>query len=190
MACCAPQPFGVSEPRENWTWEPREISISSFDEGGASVTAEAPVRLPRGGLLVQTSIGAIQFGAPPETIKDILLAQPPLPTPSIYVVPDPLFCPLRHVNLVCCFFPFLFSFSSSKSGNQRKWASVSTPKLGPLKYTCSAARSGSSSTAASGSARRSSGSICMGPLRVSPRTTRRDLMMAAEGPTIVKRLFS
>ena len=35
---------------------------------------EAVVELPRGGVVVETSAGPIQFGIPPETIKDHMLA--------------------------------------------------------------------------------------------------------------------
>jgi hypothetical protein len=104
MACCSDLHF-PHEPRETWQWEPKSIEIRAEldpnDTAGVLHTVAKPVALPRGGLLVQTSIGNIQFGVPPETIKDILLAVPPLTPPIAYIVPDPLFCAIRHVNMVC-----------------------------------------------------------------------------------------
>ncbi len=49
--------------------------------------------LPRGGYLVETSLGYIQIGSPPETIKDTMVAYK-LGTPKIFVLPDDFF----HVN--------------------------------------------------------------------------------------------
>jgi len=48
--------------------------------------------LPRGGYLVQTSAGYVQFGSPPETIKDTMFL--PRSAPQIFVLPNTFF----HVN--------------------------------------------------------------------------------------------
>lgn len=45
-----------------------------------------PRFLKRGGLVVDTSAGSIQFGIPPETIKDSLISG--FEVPQFFVVPD------------------------------------------------------------------------------------------------------
>ena len=44
--------------------------------------------LRRGGYLVETSVGYIQFGSPPETIKDTMML--PRSAPQIFVLPSSL----------------------------------------------------------------------------------------------------
>lgn len=46
-------------------------------------------RLPRGGYLIDTSIGYVQFGSPPETIKDTMVLEKKVP--QVFVLPDELF---------------------------------------------------------------------------------------------------
>ena len=50
---------------------------------------EAVLQLPRGGCLVQTKSGGVQFGAPPNTIKDLLSMG--ISVPTIYVIPHIMF---------------------------------------------------------------------------------------------------
>ena len=59
------------------------------DAAQAQGAADCVTRLPRGGLHVQTVHGAVQFGIPPETIKDSItrFGSPP----HIYVVPQERF---------------------------------------------------------------------------------------------------
>jgi hypothetical protein len=54
--------------------------------------SEPYTALPRGGYLMDTSVGYIQFGSPPETIKDTMKL--PAGCPLIYVLPRSFF----HVN--------------------------------------------------------------------------------------------
>ena len=61
-------------------------SCSGLLEAGGD---EAVLQLPRGGCLVQTKIGGIQFGAPPNTIKDLLSMG--MSVPTIYVIPHIMF---------------------------------------------------------------------------------------------------
>lgn len=75
---------------------------------GNPIVPEAVVSLPRGGLYVQTSAGPIQFGIPPETIKDSMAAG--LPVPTVYVVPRELFDRRRGVNVSECEFPAYYNF--------------------------------------------------------------------------------
>jgi CRP-like cAMP-binding protein/phosphoribosyl 1,2-cyclic phosphodiesterase len=71
------------------------------EEGGA-------VRLPRGGYLVDTPEGVIQFGAPPETIKDTMVL--PHSVPEIFVLPWDLFHWRKGINLADMEFPLYYNF--------------------------------------------------------------------------------
>lgn len=66
------------------------------------------VRLDRGGVLVKTSMGRIQFGIPPETIKDVL--QLGFPVPQHYVVPRDRFDNLVGLNMCELEFPGYYQF--------------------------------------------------------------------------------
>jgi CRP-like cAMP-binding protein len=70
--------------------------------------SEAAISLPRGGLYVKTSKGAIQFGMPPETIKDSMAAG--LQVPTVYVVPHQPFHRRRGLNVAECEFPAYYNF--------------------------------------------------------------------------------
>ena len=70
--------------------------------------SDAVIALPRGGLYVQTSAGPIQFGVPPETIKDSMSRG--LAVPTVYVVPHQLFDRHRGVNVSECEFPAYYNF--------------------------------------------------------------------------------
>lgn len=65
-------------------------------------------RLPRGGALIETSAGWIQFGAVPETIKDTLGT--PSGVPQIFVVPPKLISLDRGVSFADLEFPVYFNF--------------------------------------------------------------------------------
>ncbi|MBN2440270.1 MAG: cAMP/cGMP-dependent 3',5'-cyclic-AMP/GMP phosphodiesterase [Spirochaetales bacterium] len=64
--------------------------------------------LPRGGILINTSVGYIQFGAPPETIKDTMAL--PLSVPHIFVLPKQLFNWDKGISLAELEFPIYFNF--------------------------------------------------------------------------------
>lgn len=71
------------------------------------------VELPRGGVSVETSaVGHVQFGIPPETIKDSMRLG--IPVPSVYIVPVDRFCrdmgPALGVNLAEFEFPAYFNY--------------------------------------------------------------------------------
>ena len=61
------------------------------------------IPLPRGGVLVRTGIGGVQFGSPPETIKDALTAGHEVP--SIFVLPSLWFSRLHGTVAVELEFP-------------------------------------------------------------------------------------
>ena len=64
--------------------------------------------LPRGGVLVRTSAGSIQFGVPPETIKDTMPRKGGVPT--TFVLTRRLFDVERGVSLAELEFPIYYNF--------------------------------------------------------------------------------
>lgn len=65
-------------------------------------------QLPRGGVYVRTPAGAVQFGVPPETIKDSMAMG--LPIPATFVVPRELFDRRRGVSLAEVEFPAYYNY--------------------------------------------------------------------------------
>ena len=94
------------------------ISGNIFDDpatvmGYASVPLLEIDRLPRGGLSFETkAVGRIQFGIPPETIKDSMRLG--FEVPRVYIVPVERFCremgPALGINLAEFEFPAYFNF--------------------------------------------------------------------------------
>jgi glyoxylase-like metal-dependent hydrolase (beta-lactamase superfamily II) len=66
------------------------------------------MELPRGGYYVRTSAGPIQFGVPPETIKDCMSMS--LDVPVMYVLPQELFDRLRGLSIAEFEFPAYYNF--------------------------------------------------------------------------------
>lgn len=64
--------------------------------------------LPRGGYLIQTSIGYIQLGSPPETIKDTMRLE--RGTPTIFILPNNLFHVEKGISLAELEFPIYYNF--------------------------------------------------------------------------------
>jgi CRP-like cAMP-binding protein len=64
--------------------------------------------LPRGGYLVDTPEGYIQFGSPPETIKDTMGL--PKSVPEVFVLPRALFDWRKGINLADLEFPIYYNF--------------------------------------------------------------------------------
>ncbi|MBU8913328.1 MAG: cAMP/cGMP-dependent 3',5'-cyclic-AMP/GMP phosphodiesterase [Spirochaetales bacterium] len=64
--------------------------------------------LPRGGYIVATSAGRIQFGAPPETIKDTLVTEEGVP--EIFVLPRAMFNWSKGINVADMEFPIYYHF--------------------------------------------------------------------------------
>jgi len=64
--------------------------------------------LPRGGVLVDTPAGYIQFGSPPETIKDTMTL--PNGIPNIFVLPEKLFTWDKGISVAEIEFPIYFNF--------------------------------------------------------------------------------
>jgi len=66
------------------------------------------IQLPRGGVYVKTSAGAVQVGMPPETIKDCLSLK--LDLPMYYIVPRERFDRKAGLNIAEFEFPAYFNF--------------------------------------------------------------------------------
>ncbi|MFC1669355.1 cAMP/cGMP-dependent 3',5'-cyclic-AMP/GMP phosphodiesterase [Spirochaetota bacterium] len=68
--------------------------------------------LPRGGYLIDTPIGYIQFGSPPETIKDTMAL--PKDVPQIFVLPGELFNWIKGISVAEVEFPIYYNFFLKK----------------------------------------------------------------------------
>ena len=64
---------------------------------------ETLIALPRGGYLVQTPAGYVQFGSPPETIKDTMKL--PGGVPEIFVLPEKMFNWIKGISIAEIEFP-------------------------------------------------------------------------------------
>lgn len=68
--------------------------------------------LTKGGYVVKTSAGLIQFGAPPDTIKDTVVVDESVP--AIYVLPKKLFSIEQYVSFAEIEFPIYYNFYIAK----------------------------------------------------------------------------
>jgi len=66
------------------------------------------IRLPRGGIIVKTLAGNVQFGMPPETVKDSMMMG--LDVPVYYVLPSKRFDFKACLNVAEFEFPAYFNF--------------------------------------------------------------------------------
>ncbi len=73
---------------------------------------EPYIHLPRGGILLAASCGNIQFGIPPETIKDTMGIEGGVP--ATYVVPHHMFDITHGIALAEIEFPIYFNFFIKK----------------------------------------------------------------------------
>lgn len=64
--------------------------------------------LPRGGFVVDTPVGQVQIGAPPETIKDTIVTEASVP--QIFVLPCTMFNWRKGINVADMEFPIYFNF--------------------------------------------------------------------------------
>src|SRR5262245_26411371 len=65
-------------------------------------------RLPRGGVIVQTSAGPLQLGSPPETIKDAMEAG--IDVPNVFVMPSTWFSRRRGCTVAEVEFPVYYNW--------------------------------------------------------------------------------
>jgi CRP-like cAMP-binding protein/phosphoribosyl 1,2-cyclic phosphodiesterase len=100
--------------------------------------ASTIVALPRGGTIVHTSIGPVQFGAPPETIKDSLQAG--IEVPSVFVLPQTWFSRRRGITVAELEFPVYYNYFvrgrrvlavCDESGRKRLLSVLRESLLGP-----------------------------------------------------------
>jgi len=68
--------------------------------------------LPRGGYLIDTSIGYVQFGSPPETLKDTIFL--PLGVPKIFILPIEHFDPKQGMSVAEIEFPIYYNYFIKK----------------------------------------------------------------------------
>jgi len=66
------------------------------------------ISLPRGGYIIDTEIGYIQFGSPPETIKDTMNF--PKGVPQIFVLPSEFFNWIKGISVAEVEFPIYYNF--------------------------------------------------------------------------------
>ena len=69
---------------------------------------ETLIALPRGGFLVQTPAGYVQFGSPPETIKDTMKL--PGGVPEIFVLPEKMFNWIKGISIAEIEFPLYWNY--------------------------------------------------------------------------------
>ena len=70
------------------------------------------ITLPRGGYLVDTPLGYIQFSSPPETIKDTMRL--PKGVPQIFVLPSKMFNWIKGISVAEMEFPIYYNFFIKK----------------------------------------------------------------------------
>ena len=67
-----------------------------------------PVKLPRGGLIVTTASGRVQFGVPPETIKDTIESEEGVP--RTFILPPDMFSLEAGISMAELEFPIYYNF--------------------------------------------------------------------------------
>ena len=72
--------------------------------------------LPRGGLLISTSSGPVQFGVPPETIKDSMTSE--IGVPATFILPPLLFSMDQGISFSELEFPIYYNFFFRKFRHQ------------------------------------------------------------------------
>ncbi|MCF8109311.1 MAG: cAMP/cGMP-dependent 3',5'-cyclic-AMP/GMP phosphodiesterase [Desulfohalobiaceae bacterium] len=75
-------------------------------------TRDAVIFLPRGGAAISTTLGPIQFGSPPETIKDTMTTEHGVP--DTFIVPQTLFNLQTGASCADLEFPIYFNFFIQK----------------------------------------------------------------------------
>ncbi len=66
------------------------------------------IKLPKGGIIVQTVIGNIQYGIPPESVKDSIITG--VDVPEYYMIPKNRFNFEDGISLVEIEFPIYYNF--------------------------------------------------------------------------------
>ncbi|MCG8572345.1 MAG: cyclic nucleotide-binding domain-containing protein [Spirochaetes bacterium] len=74
--------------------------------------ADEIITLPRGGYILDTSVGYIQFSSPPETIKDSMLLKKGVP--QFFVLPTDFFSWIKGISVAEVEFPIYYNFFVKK----------------------------------------------------------------------------
>ncbi|MBF0396886.1 MAG: cAMP/cGMP-dependent 3',5'-cyclic-AMP/GMP phosphodiesterase, partial [Desulfobacterales bacterium] len=77
-----------------------------------TVLSSLVTNLPRGGYLIDTSAGYIQFGSPPETLKDTIFL--PKGVPTTFILPIEHFDPKHGMSVAEIEFPIYYNFFLKK----------------------------------------------------------------------------
>ena len=86
----------------------RQHQLHTAGGGAASLQSLSVVYLPRGGIYVHTPAGPVQFGMPPETIKDSMRLG--LTLPAFFIVPKERFNLQAGINVAEFEFPAYYNF--------------------------------------------------------------------------------
>jgi CRP-like cAMP-binding protein len=97
------------------------------DVGAPRGSESGFVRLPRGGYLVSTPDGYVQFGTPPETIKDTMGL--PGSVPRVFVLPRRMFNWRKGINLSDLEFPIYHNFFLKKQKTHIVGSSLQIARL-------------------------------------------------------------
>lgn len=104
MACCSEfSSDSASQLLSEKSFKPK--IVSQFEKYS---NEDRVIKLKRGGIVVKTKVGNIQFGIPPETIKDAMALQ--LEVPRYFVIPHQRFDKKYGVNIAEFEFPAYFNF--------------------------------------------------------------------------------
>ena len=100
--------------KNNGNGRPRRYSSPKVERASRPLTElTGPVTsLPRGGYLVDTPAGYIQFGSPPETIKDTMKL--PKSVPDIFVISSEMFDWIKGISIAEIEFPVYYNFFLKK----------------------------------------------------------------------------
>ena len=100
------------------------------------------INLQKGGLLVKTTLGYIQYGIPPETVKDSLSLG--IPVPEYYIIPKEKFDWTDGISLMEFEFPVYYNFFLRKQNKTKLICDIETMEqirmifqetlLGPLSF--------------------------------------------------------
>jgi hypothetical protein len=97
MACCTPSEDCIEDLRVRLSKSSSEI-----------IDYESMIELLRGGVVVKTKAGNIQFGMPPETIKDAIVQK--IEIPFMFVIPTRHYSKESFINVAEFEFPAYFNF--------------------------------------------------------------------------------
>ena len=98
------EPFEPNDPPQSLRNTKLE---AAFERARASIDSDM-ISLPRGGSYIRTPAGPLQFGIPPETIKDCMALK--LDLPRYYIVPRMRFNRVTGINVAEFEFPTYFNF--------------------------------------------------------------------------------